>query len=67
MEHYRSQRYAHERTHQVRISDTAEFFHHGVTQPDVTPADRLHHGIHALTEALKKSPVPIADLQLDAI
>ena len=67
MQHYRSQRYANARTHSVKTTDTVEFRHHNVTQPDLTPADRLHHGVQALTKALEGAPASAADVQLEAI
>ena len=41
MEHFRCQKYASARSHKVKVTDTLEFRHQSITQPDVTPAGRL--------------------------
>ena len=67
MDSYRCQRYIHGVTKAERITDTVSFRHHHLTQPDVTPADRLQHGIQQLTTALRDAPNAVHDAQLDAI
>ena len=43
-------------THAVQISDTVEFRHHQLTQPEVTPMDRIVHGVNKLTCNLQDAP-----------
>ncbi len=47
--------------------DTIAFFHHTLTQPEVTNTDRLQHDLLSLTNALRGQPNTILNTQLDAI
>ena len=66
-EHYRCQRVIPKDTKSEMVSDTVEFRHHDLTQPSVTPDDRLLHGIQLLIAALEGKPTPTSVEQLDAI
>ena len=52
MTHYRCQHIIPKLTRSMMISDTTEFRHHHITQPSVTPEDRVLHGLIQLTAAL---------------
>ena len=56
MTHYRCQRVIPKITRSIIISDTTEFRHHHITQPSVTPEERVIHGLKKLTAALQVSP-----------
>ena len=49
------------------ITDTAEYLHKYLTQPQVTEEYRMAHAIHFLSAALKDVPTRICDSQLAAI
>ena len=66
-ENYRCQNYIACNTLAVRVADTVAIRHHTLTQPEVTDADRLQHGLSSLTNALKGQPYTVHDAQLDAI
>ena len=40
----------------MMISDTTEFRHHHITQPSITPEDRVLHGLQQLTAAIQGAP-----------
>ena len=40
----------------IIISDTIDFRHHHITQPSVTPEDRVLHGLQHFTAALQGAP-----------
>jgi hypothetical protein len=67
MEHYRCQRVMPKDTRSERVSDTVEFRHNGITQPQLTAEDKVLHGINQLTAALKGVQTPTMDDQLHAI
>ena len=52
MTHYRCQRVIPKLTRYMMISDTTEFRHHYITQPLVTPEDRLLYRLQQLTADL---------------
>ena len=54
-------------TRAVQISDTVELRHHHLTQPEVTPMDRIVHGVNKLACALKYAPQIACDNHLFAI
>ena len=54
-------------TRAVQISDTVDFRHQHLTQPEVTPIDHIVHGVNTLTCALKDAPQIACDNQLFAI
>ena len=54
-------------TRATQISDTVEFRHNHLTQPTVTPMDRIFHGVNKLTCALHDAPHIACDNQLLAI
>ena len=49
------------------ITDTAEYLHEYITQPNVTAEDRMIHAIHFLSVSLKDVPKSIFDSQLAPI
>ena len=51
----------------VKISDTVEFHHHHLTNLEVTPMDRIVHGVNKLTCALKDAPQIACDNQIFTI
>ena len=53
MTHYLCQRVIPKLTRSMMISDTTEFRHHQITQPSVTPKDKVLHGLQQLTAALQ--------------
>ena len=53
LQHYRCHTIVAKATRSVQISDTFEFRHHHLTQPEVTPMDRIFHDVNKLTCALK--------------
>ena len=67
LEHYRCQRVIPKDTKSEMVSDTVEFRHHDLTQPSVTPDDRLLHGLQLLTAALEGKPTSTSAEQLEAI
>ena len=67
LEHYRYQRVAPKDTTAVQVSDTLEYRHHYLTQPTLTPDDRVLHGLQILTCALEHAPTEMCDAQLRAI
>ena len=67
LQHYRCHKIVVKATRTAQISDTVEFRHHHLTQPEVTPMDRIFHGVNKLTCALKDAPYIACDNQLFAI
>ena len=67
MDGYHSQCYVAAGTKSDRITDTVLFCHQHVTVPDVTPEDRLQHGIIQLTSDLQEVPTTSHNAQLEAI
>ena len=67
LQHYRCHNIVDKSTHAVQISDTVEFRHQHLTQPEVRPMDRIVHGVNTLTCALKYAPQIACDNQLFAI
>ena len=67
IQHYRCHTIVEKTTRAVQISDTVEFRHHHLTQPEVTPMDRIVHGVNKLTYALKDAPQIACENQLFAI
>ena len=53
--------------HEVKVTDTIDFHHHSITQPEVTPEDRLQHRLTSLTNALREAPNATNDLQLEVL
>ena len=49
------------------ITDTAEYLHRYLTQPQITAEDRMTRAIQFLTAALKDVPERIFNSQLEAI
>ena len=56
LQHYRCHTIVAKSTREVQISDMVEFRHQHLTQPEVTPMDRIVHGVNTLTCALKDAP-----------
>ena len=67
MDGYRSQRYVAADIKCERITDTISFRHQHLTLPDVTPEDRLQHGIIQLNSALQEAPTTNHNAQLESI
>ena len=67
LQHYRCHTIVAKATRAAQISDTVEFRHHHLTQPTITPMDRIAHGVNTLTFALHKSPHIACDNQLFSI
>ncbi len=51
----------------TKVSDAVEFQTHNLTQPTVTPTDRLQHRLSMLSNMLQDQPNMVHDAQLDAI
>ena len=56
LEHYRCQRVAPKDPKDVQVSDTLDYRHHYLTQPTLTPEDRVLRGLQTLTCALEDAP-----------
>ena len=56
MTHYRCQRIIPKLMRYMMISDTTDFRHHHITQPSVTPKDRVIHMLQQLMAALQGAP-----------
>ena len=67
LQHYHCHTIVAKSTRAVQISNTVEFRHQHLTQPEVTPMDRIVHGVNTLTCALKDAPHIACDNQLFAI
>ena len=67
MTHYRCQRVITKLTRSMMISDTTEFRHHHITQPSVTPEDRVLHRLQQLTAAIQGSPYSQSGDQIRAL
>ncbi len=50
----------------IKVSDTFKFRHHMLTQPTVTPTNKLHHRLSTLSNALQDQPNMVHNTQLDA-
>ena len=64
---YCCQRVIPELTRSMMISDTIEFRHHHITQPSITPEDRVLHGLQQLTADLQGSPSSQSGDQIRAL
>ena len=67
LQHYRCHTIVAKATRAAQISDTVEFRHYHLTQPTVTPMDRIFHGMNKLTCALHDDFHIACDNQLFAI
>ena len=67
LKHYRCQLVTLKLSKSMVISDTTEFRHHQITQPTVTPADRVTHGLQQLVSALQVGTSSRSIEQLHAI
>ena len=67
LQHYRCHTIVEKATRAAQISDTVDFRHHHLTQPEVTPMDHIVHGVNKLTCALQDAPHITCDNQLFAI
>ena len=56
LQHYRYHTIVAKATRTVQIYDTVEFRHHHLTHPEVTPMDRIVHGMNKLTCDLQGDP-----------
>ena len=54
-------------TKAAQVSDTVEFRHHHLTLQDITPDDRIVHGVNTLTWTLRDYPTIACDNELYAI
>ena len=67
LEHYRCQRVAPKDSKAVHISDTHEYRHHYLTQPNLSPEDHILNGLQTLTCALEDAPSQICEENIRAI
>ena len=67
LNHYRCQRALDTETKVVYITDTVEFCHQYLTQPGLTPTDRLIHALHKRTSTMHHAPEVNSEHQLQAI
>ena len=67
LQHYRCHTILAKATRAVQISNTVEFRHHHLTHPEVTPMDRIVHGMNKLTCALQDALQIACNNQLFAI
>ena len=67
LHHYRCIQAINSKTKSRIITDTVEYLHAYLTQPQVTAEARMTHAIHFLSAALKDVPTSICDSQLVAI
>ena len=67
LQHYRCHTIVAKSTRAAQISDTVEFQRHHLTQPEVTPMDRIVHDMNKLACALQDAPHIACDNQLFAI
>ena len=65
--HYLFQRVIPQDTKAEQISDTVEFPHQTITNPVVTPEDRILHGLITLIDALTDAPTAQSDAKRQAI
>ena len=61
LKHYRCFQAIDRKTKRLIITDTVEFLHEYLTQPMITPENRMTHAIHLLTAALKDVPLSLCD------
>ena len=64
LQHYRCIQSIDAKTKALIITDTAEYLHRYLTQPQITAEDRMTHAIQFLTAALKDVPASICNSQL---
>ena len=67
LQHYRCNTIVEKSTRAAQISDTVELQHHNQTQPEVTPMDRIVHGLNKLICALQDAPHIAWDNQIFSI
>ena len=67
LQHYRCIQAIESKKKELLITNTAEYLHEYLTQPNVTAEDRMMHALHFLSAALKDVPNIICDYQLAAI
>ena len=67
LQHYRFIQAIDGKTKALIITDTSEYLHRYLTQPQITAEDRMKHAIQFLTSALKDIPASICNSQLAAI
>ena len=64
LQHYRCIQAIDAKTKALIITDTDEYLHRYLTQPQITAEDRMTHAIQFLTAALKDVPASICNSQL---
>ena len=67
LQHYRCIQEIDSKTKALIITDTSEYLHIDLTQPNITDEDRITHEIQFLTVALKDVPTSICNSQVAAI
>jgi hypothetical protein len=67
LEHYRCYRAIDAKTKAELVSDTVEFLHSYLTQPTVTPADRITHALQLLAATIKQALPIVTANQLKAL
>ena len=66
-EHYRCQLVIPADTREINVSNTVEFLHHFITTPNLTPEDRILHGIKTLSSAIQDRPTATYEAQIQDI
>ena len=67
LHHYRCHTIVSKAAKAAQVSETVEFRHHHLTLPDITPTDRIVHGVTTLTCDLQDAPSIACNNQLAAI
>ena len=67
LQYYRCIKAIDGKTKALIITNTADYLHRYLTQPQITAEDRMTHAIQFLTAALKDIPASICNLQLEDI
>ena len=67
LKHYSCQLVIPKLSKSLVMSDTTKFWHHHITQPTVTPEDRVTHGLQQLVSALQGGAPSCSSEQLSTI
>jgi hypothetical protein len=67
LKHYRCHCVIDSKTKSLHISDTADFCHHYLTIPTVTPANTIVHSLDAISNAITNAPSTTSNAKLHAI
>ena len=66
LHHYRCHTVVDTTTKAVHTSNTVEFYHYYLTQPTITPEDRIVHALHFLSCSIKDVPATMHNERLEA-